>query len=118
MNRTPIAKCPKCKHSIMYSFNPKSKKSVIVRIADDNYKGNTILCSKCKSMLSVIVKPIVAKEYVTVPIYRLNDFNEKWTILLAVNSGITGEYQEKYYSWYSFFIFFKYYVNNKSGLKY
>ena len=68
MYRIPIVKCPKCNHSIIYSDNPKNKNNFLVSIADDNYSGNTILCAKCKTMLSVIEKPIVASGYVAIPI--------------------------------------------------
>lgn len=69
--RIPIGKCPCCKHSIVYSDNPKNKNKVIIRIADDNYSGNTILCAKCKTMLSIIEEPIVAERYVAIPVVNI-----------------------------------------------
>ena len=51
--KIPIARCPKCNRSIVYSANGTDKNAVDIQIAPYNYVGMTILCAKCKSMLIV-----------------------------------------------------------------
>lgn len=51
--RYPIGWCPNCKHTVIYSNNPRDKSCVSIRLADENYSGKTILCSKCKSMVYI-----------------------------------------------------------------
>lgn len=53
MYRFPVGKCPKCKHSVIYSNNPKDKNNISITFADDNSVGIMILCSKCKTMLKL-----------------------------------------------------------------
>ncbi len=67
-NKIPIAHCPKCGRTILYSDNPHDKLTVTVRTADESYHGKTMLCAKCKTMLAVIEKPKVARGYVAIPI--------------------------------------------------
>ena len=64
----PIAYCPSCHRTVLYSDDPRDKKDVSVRIADENYHGKTMLCAKCKSMLIVTEKPKVAQGYLAIPI--------------------------------------------------
>ena len=66
--RIPIARCPSCRHSLLYARDPRKKKDITVRIAEPDFDGKTMLCSKCKTMLAVIEKPAVAAGYVAVPI--------------------------------------------------
>ncbi len=68
--RIPIARCPSCRHSLLYSRDPRKKKDVTVRVAEPDFDGKTMLCAKCKTMLAVIEKPAVAAGYVAVPIIR------------------------------------------------
>ncbi len=64
----PIAHCPVCRRTVLYSDDPRDKKDVTVRVAEDGYHGKTLLCAKCKNMLVVIEKPKVAAGYVAIPI--------------------------------------------------
>ena len=41
----PIAKCPKCRRSIIYSDNPKDKVIFFVREPDENYRVS-IYCAQ------------------------------------------------------------------------
>jgi uncharacterized protein with PIN domain len=66
--RIPIARCPSCRHSLLYARDPRKKKDITVRIAEPDFDGKTMLCAKCKTMLAVIEKPAVAAGYVAVPI--------------------------------------------------
>ena len=60
--RIPIARCPSCRHSLLYARDPRKKKDVTVRVAEPDFDG--------KTMLAVIEKPAVAAGYVAVPIIR------------------------------------------------
>ena len=53
------------------SGDPKDKHTVILRVAEEGYRGKTMMCSKCKTILKVIEKPTVACGYVAVPILNL-----------------------------------------------
>lgn len=64
----PIAHCPNCHRTILYSDDPRDKKNVTVRVAEEDYHGKTVLCAKCKKMLIVSEKPKVARGYVAIPI--------------------------------------------------
>ena len=68
--RIPIARCPvpDCGRTLICSGDPKDKHTVILRVAEDGYRGKTIMCPKCKTVLKVIEKPKVAHGYVAVPI--------------------------------------------------
>ena len=68
--RIPIARCPVpgCGRTLMYSGDPKDKHTVILRVAEDGYRGKTMMCPKCKTILKVIEKPKVAYGYVAIPI--------------------------------------------------
>ena len=46
--------CPKCEARIAYSDDGSDKNNVQVVCVDENYKGVTIMCHRCKSMLRVI----------------------------------------------------------------
>ena len=54
--KIPIGFCPTCNRPIIYSSNGKDKNNIIVSRADDDYKGQTYLCAKCKTMVAVIPK--------------------------------------------------------------
>ena len=66
----PIGRCPSCHYSVIYSSDPKAGRSLILKIADDNFPGRMVLCAKCKTMLAIVEKQKVAKEVVAVPIVR------------------------------------------------
>ena len=70
IKRIPIARCPVpgCGRTLMCSGDPKDKHTVILSVADDGYRGKTMMCPKCKTILKVIEKPKVAFGYVAVPI--------------------------------------------------
>ena len=66
----PIAHCPVCRRTVLYSDDPRDKKDVTVRVAGEDYHGKTMLCAKCKKMLAVTEKPKVAEGYTAIPIIR------------------------------------------------
>ena len=70
IKRIPIARCPVpgCGRTLIYSGDPKDKHTIILSVADDGYRGKTMMCSKCKTILKVIEKPKVAYGYVAIPI--------------------------------------------------
>ena len=70
IKRIPIARCPVpgCGRTLMRSGDPKDKHTVILSVAEDGYRGKTMMCSKCKTVLKIIEKPKVAYGYVVVPI--------------------------------------------------
>ena len=58
--KIPVGFCPKCEARIAYSDYGSDKNHVRVECVDENYKGVTIMCHKCKSMLRVIeIQPSV-----------------------------------------------------------
>ena len=60
--KIPIARCPECNHSIVYSSKGTDKNTVDIQIAPHDYGGRTILCAKCKSMLIVTYDHIQNKQ--------------------------------------------------------
>ena len=56
IKRIPIARCPNCGRTVLYSDDPRDKLTVTVRAADESYHGKAMLCGKCKTMLAVIEK--------------------------------------------------------------
>ena len=70
IKRIPIARCPVpgCGRTLICSGDPNDKYTVILRVVDDEYRGKTIMCPKCKTVLKVIEKPKVAYGYVAIPI--------------------------------------------------
>ena len=70
IKRIPIARCPNpnCGRTLMYSGDPKDKHTVMLSIAGDGYRGKTMMCPKCKTVLKVIEKPKVASGYISLPI--------------------------------------------------
>ena len=49
----PIAKCPQCRRTILYSDDPRDKLNIKIRLALDNHIGIDILCPKCKKKLAI-----------------------------------------------------------------
>ena len=41
---------------------------ITTQIADESYKGKTMMCSRCKTLVAIIEKPRVASGYVAIPI--------------------------------------------------
>ena len=72
IKRIPIARCPVpgCGRTLMCSGDPKDKHIVTLSIANDGYRGKTMMCPKCKTVLKVIEKPKVAHGYVAIPIIK------------------------------------------------
>ena len=70
IKRIPIARCPNadCRRTLLYSDDPKDKLRITTRIAEDGYKGTSIFCSRCKTMVAIIEKPKVAQGYIEIPI--------------------------------------------------
>ena len=70
IKRIPIARCPvpDCGRTLMYSGDPNDKHTVMLSIASDGYRGKTLMCPKCKTVLKVIEKPKVAAGYISLPI--------------------------------------------------
>lgn len=65
--RIPIGKCPSCNHPIIYSSEPKSKWGLVLKIADDDFHGRTVICAKCKKMIAIIDVPVVVREPIMAP---------------------------------------------------
>ena len=62
--KIPVGFCPKCEARIAYSDDGSDKNYVRVECVDENYKGVTIMCHKCKSMLRVIeIQPSVSLQF-------------------------------------------------------
>ena len=61
--KIPIGRCPNCGSAVIYSDNGADKLRFTVIRADDDYKGQTYLCAKCKTMVAVIEKPKVTESY-------------------------------------------------------
>ncbi len=62
--KIPVGFCPKCDARIAYSDDGTDKNNVQVVCVDENYKGVTIMCHKCKSMLRVIeIQPSVSLQF-------------------------------------------------------
>ena len=59
-DKCPIARCPNFGRSVMYSDDPRDKRTATVRVADETYHGKAMLCAICKTMLAAIEKPKVA----------------------------------------------------------
>jgi len=54
--KIPVGFCPKCTARIVYSDDGSDKNNIQVICVDENYKGVSIMCHRCKSMLRVIEK--------------------------------------------------------------
>lgn len=54
--RIPVGDCPNCGRPVVFSCNGTEKKYISVISVDDDYKGPTQMCAKCKTMVAVIEK--------------------------------------------------------------
>ena len=54
--KIPIGRCPNCGSAVIYSDNGADKLRFTVIRAGDDYKGQTYLCAKCKTMVAVTEK--------------------------------------------------------------
>ena len=62
--KIPVGFCPKCEARIAYSDDGADKNHVRVECVDENYKGVTIMCHRCKSMLRVIeIQPPISLQF-------------------------------------------------------
>ena len=70
IKRIPVARCPntECRRTLLYSDDPKDKLRITTRVAENGYKGKSMFCSRCKTMVAIIEKPKVAHGYVAIPI--------------------------------------------------
>ena len=70
IKRIPVARCPNvgCQRTLLYSDDPKDKLRITTRVAEDGYKGKSMFCSRCKTMVAIIEKPRVANGYSAIPI--------------------------------------------------
>ena len=63
----PIGRCPSCHYSVIYSSDPKAGRSLILKIAEDDFPGRMALCAKCKTMLAIIEPRFAVPEPTAVP---------------------------------------------------
>ena len=63
----PIGRCPSCHYSVIYSSDPKAGRSLILKIAEDDFPGRMVLCAKCKTMLAIVEPQFAVPEPVAVP---------------------------------------------------
>ena len=70
IKRIPVARCPnaECQRTLLYSDDPKDKLRITTRVAEDGYKGKSMFCSRCKTMVAIIEKPKMAVGFVSIPI--------------------------------------------------
>ena len=65
--RIPVGKCPSCNHPLIYSSEPSSKWRLVLKIAEDDFQGHTVMCAKCKQMIAIIEFPVRLPEPIAVP---------------------------------------------------
>ena len=63
----PIGRCPSCHYSVIYSSDPKAGRSLILKIAEDDFLGRMVLCAKCKTMLAIVEPKFAVPEPIAVP---------------------------------------------------
>ena len=73
IKRIPIARCPNsdCGRTLLFSSEPMDKYNVITKVVTENYKGKSMMCSRCKTLVAIIEKPKVERGYIAVPIVRM-----------------------------------------------
>ena len=73
IKRIPIARCPNsdCGRTLLFSSEPMDKYNVITRVVTENYKGKSMMCSRCKTLVAIIEKPKAERGYIAIPIYNL-----------------------------------------------
>ncbi len=54
--KIPVARCPVCRRSIVYSDDGRDRIRVSVAAAPPDYRGRTVMCAKCKTMLVISEK--------------------------------------------------------------
>lgn len=72
----PVAKCPSCHYSVIYSGDPKAGRSLILKIAEDDFQGRMVLCAKCKTMLAIVEPQFVASEPTAVPALKSSSYRK------------------------------------------
>ena len=77
--RIPIARCPNadCGRTLLFSYDPRDKLYLTMKIADEAYRGKSMMCSRCKTMVAIVEKPKVARGYVAIPIMRRGENRPK-----------------------------------------
>ncbi|MCQ2413716.1 MAG: hypothetical protein MJ082_02820 [Clostridia bacterium] len=56
MERTyavPVARCPYCRHTILYAKEASVRSRVTVFAPPEDYRNYTVLCAKCKKMIGL-----------------------------------------------------------------
>ena len=73
IKRIPIARCPNsdCGRTLLFSSEPMDKYNVITKVATETYKGKSMMCSRCKTLVAIIEKPKAERGYIAIPIYNL-----------------------------------------------
>ena len=73
IKRIPIVRCPNsdCGRTLLFSSEPMDKYNVITKVVTENYKGKSMMCSRCKTLVAIIEKPKVERGYIAVPIVRM-----------------------------------------------
>lgn len=57
--KIPVARCPVCGRSVVYSDDGRDKIRVSVLAAPPDYHGRTVMCAKCKTMLIIAEKALL-----------------------------------------------------------
>ena len=59
IKRIPIARCPnpQCGRTLLFSSNPADRLCITTEVADGDYRGRTMICSRCKTVVAIIQKP-------------------------------------------------------------
>lgn len=70
IKRIPIARCPNsdCGRTLLFSCDPKDKLNITTKVVTENYKGKSMICSRCKTSVAIIEKPKAARGYVAIQI--------------------------------------------------
>ena len=58
IKRIPIARCPNpdCRRTLLFSDDPKDRLYIETRVADADYRGRSMICSRCKTAVAIIEK--------------------------------------------------------------
>ncbi|MBQ8388168.1 MAG: hypothetical protein IJX46_04525 [Clostridia bacterium] len=56
--RIPIARCPNpdCGRTLLFSGDPRDRLFIETRVADESYRGKSMICSRCKTAVAIIEK--------------------------------------------------------------
>ena len=58
IKRIPIARCPnpQCGRTLLFSSSPADRLCITTTVADADYCGRTMICSRCKTVVAIIQK--------------------------------------------------------------